>query len=59
MAGRFEHEKRACETLRQLVRTTPLLLITHSKHDVDSRRVQPFCTTAVPVSKGHLEGASP
>jgi len=31
MAGRFEHEKRACEALRQLARTLPLLLLTHSK----------------------------
>ena len=29
MAGRVEHEKRACEALRQLARTLPLLLLTH------------------------------
>ena len=27
MAGRLEHEKRACEALRQLARTLPLLLM--------------------------------
>ena len=31
MAGRFEHEKRACEVLRQLARTLPLLLLYRSK----------------------------
>jgi len=34
MAGRFEHEKRACEALRQLARTLPLLLLTHSKMEI-------------------------
>ena len=34
MAGRFEHEKRACEALRQLARTLPLLLLTHNKMEV-------------------------
>jgi len=34
MAGRFEHEKQACEALRQLARTLPLLLLTHSKMEI-------------------------
>jgi len=34
MAGRFEHEKRACEALRQLARTLPLLLLTHNKMEI-------------------------
>ena len=34
MTGRFEHEKRACEALRQLARTLPLLLLTHSKMEI-------------------------
>jgi len=34
MSGRLEHEKRACEALRQLARTLPLLLLTHSKMEI-------------------------
>jgi len=34
MAGCFEHEKRACEALRQLARTLPLLILTHSKMEI-------------------------
>jgi len=34
MAGRFEHEKRACEVLRQLARTPPLLLLTQNKMEI-------------------------
>ena len=34
MAGLFEHEKRACETLRQLARTLTLLLLTHSNMEI-------------------------
>ena len=34
MSGRFEHEKRACEALRQLARTLPSLLLTHSKMEI-------------------------
>ena len=34
MASRFEHDKRACEALRQLARTLPLLLLTHSKTEI-------------------------
>jgi len=34
MAGRFEHEKRACEPLRELARTLPLLLLTHCKMEI-------------------------
>jgi len=34
MAGRFEHEKRACEALRQLARTLPVLLLIHSKMEI-------------------------
>jgi len=34
MAGRLDHEKRACEALRQLARTLQLLLLTHSKMEI-------------------------
>ena len=34
MAGRFEHETRACEALRQLTRTVLLLLLTRSKVEI-------------------------
>jgi len=34
MSVRFEHEKRACEALRQLARTLPLLLLTHNKMEI-------------------------
>ena len=34
MAGRLEHEKRACEALCQLARTLLLLLLTHSKMEI-------------------------
>jgi len=34
MAGRFDREKRVCEVLRQLARTLPLLLLTHSKMEI-------------------------
>ena len=33
-SGRFEHEKRACEALRQLARTLLLLLLNHSKMEI-------------------------
>jgi len=34
MAGPSKHEKRACAALRQLARTLPLLLLTHSKMEI-------------------------
>jgi len=34
MPGRFEHGKRACEALRHLARTLPLLLLIHSKMEI-------------------------
>ena len=34
MAGRFKHEKRACEALRQLARTLQLPILTHSKMEI-------------------------
>jgi len=34
LAGRFEHEKRACEPLRQVARTLLLLLLIHSKMEI-------------------------
>jgi len=33
-SGRFNYDKRACEALRQLARTLPLLLLTHSKVEI-------------------------
>ena len=34
LAGHFNHETRACQALRQLARTLPLLLLTHSKMEI-------------------------
>ena len=34
LSGRIDHEKRACEALRHLARTLPLLFLTHSKMEI-------------------------
>jgi len=61
MTGRLEHEKRDCEALRQLARTLPLLLLTHSKMEIRPRATNSskengnlFGTNAWP--KGMLAG---